>query len=66
MNRTASPNIGKIFSLSLAHLLNDWYMNYVQTLLPFMVVAGMSVSRGAFLVSVFTITSSLLQPISVV
>jgi FSR family fosmidomycin resistance protein-like MFS transporter len=41
-------------------------MNYVQTLLPFMVVAGMSVSRGAFLVSVFTITSSLLQPISVV
>ena len=64
MNRSASPNIGKIFSLSLAHLLNDWYMNYVQTLLPFMVIAGMSVSRGAFLVSAFTITSSLLQPIS--
>jgi FSR family fosmidomycin resistance protein-like MFS transporter len=39
-------------------------MNYVQTLLPFLVAAGMSVGRGAFLISAFTITSSLLQPIS--
>lgn len=55
---------GKIFSLSLAHLLNDWYMNYTQTLLPFLVAAGLGVSRGAFLISAFTITSSLLQPVS--
>ncbi|MBF0495273.1 MAG: MFS transporter [Deltaproteobacteria bacterium] len=59
----ASPNKGKIFSISLAHLLNDWYMNYIQTLLPFMVAAGLSVSKGAFLISAFTITSSLLQPV---
>lgn len=57
------PDIRKIASLSLAHLLNDWYMNYIQTLLPFLVAAGMGVSKGAFLISVFTITSSLLQPV---
>ncbi|MBF0524597.1 MAG: MFS transporter [Deltaproteobacteria bacterium] len=59
----ASSKKRKIFSLSLAHLLNDWYMNYLQTLLPFMVAAGLSVSKGAFLISAFTITSSLLQPV---
>lgn len=57
------PHKGKIFTLSFAHLLNDWYMNYIQTLLPFLVMAGLSVSKGAFLVSAFTITSSILQPI---
>ena len=57
------PNKGKIFTLSFAHLLNDWYMNYIQSLLPFLVMAGLSVSKGAFLVSAFTITSSILQPI---
>lgn len=50
--------------MSLAHMVNDWYMNYIQTLLPFMVAAGMGVSKGAFLVSAFTITSSLLQPLT--
>lgn len=59
-----SPQEGKIFSLSLAHLFNDWYMNYIQTLLPFLVAAGLGVSRGAFLISAFTITSSILQPVS--
>jgi len=59
-----SHSRGKVFSLSLAHLLNDWYMNYTQTLLPFMVAAGLGVSKGAFLISAFTITSSLLQPVS--
>ncbi|MFZ5633514.1 MAG: MFS transporter [Bacillota bacterium] len=60
---TASPKGGKIFSISLAHLINDWYMNYTQTLLPFLVAAGLGVSKGAFLISAFTITSSLLQPV---
>jgi FSR family fosmidomycin resistance protein-like MFS transporter len=59
----ASPKKGKILSLSLAHMLNDWYMNYIQTLLPFLVMAGLGVSKGAFLISAFTITSSLLQPV---
>ncbi|CQR74639.1 Fosmidomycin resistance protein [Sporomusa ovata DSM 2662] len=62
MNMT-SPNKEKVVSLSLAHLLNDWYMNYIQTLLPFLVTAGLGVSKGAFLISAFTITSSLLQPV---
>lgn len=57
------PNKGKISALSFAHLLNDWYMNYIQTLLPFLVMAGLGVSKGAFLVSAFTITSSILQPV---
>jgi FSR family fosmidomycin resistance protein-like MFS transporter len=57
-----SPKKKKIFTLSLAHMFNDWYMNYIQTLLPFMVATGMGISKGAFLVAAFTITSSLLQP----
>ncbi|MFZ5649018.1 MAG: MFS transporter [Bacillota bacterium] len=61
---TSPPNKSKILSLSVAHLFNDWYMNYIQTLLPFMVAAGLGVSKGAFLVAAFTITSSLLQPVS--
>ncbi len=59
----ALPDKGKIVSISIAHLFNDWYMNTVQTLLPFMVAAGLGVARGAFLVSAFTVTSSLLQPV---
>lgn len=53
----------KIFSIAAAHMFNDWYMNYIQTLLPFLIAAGLGVSRGAFLISAFTITSSLLQPV---
>lgn len=44
-------------------MFNDWYMNYIQTLLPFLMAAGLGVSKGAFLISAFTITSSLLQPV---
>ncbi|HOV80520.1 MAG TPA: MFS transporter, partial [Bacillota bacterium] len=57
------PEPARIFSIAAAHLLNDWYMNYIQTLLPFLVAAGLNVSRGAFLISAFTATSSLLQPV---
>ena len=57
------PKVGKIFTLSFAHLLNDWYSNYIQSLLPFMIAAGLSISKGAFLVSAFTLTSSILQPV---
>ncbi|UWG97570.1 MAG: MFS transporter [Candidatus Dehalobacter alkaniphilus] len=61
MNKVS--NKGKIFSLSLAHMFNDFYMNYIQTLLPFLVAAGLGVSKGAFLISAFTVTSSVLQPV---
>ncbi|MEN6483524.1 MAG: MFS transporter [Syntrophobacteraceae bacterium] len=57
-----SPHFGKISSLCLAHLLNDWYMNYLQTMLPFLLAAGLGVSKGAFLISAFMVTSSVVQP----
>jgi len=60
----ATPDRGRLSSLCVSHLLNDWYMNYIPTLLPFLVAAGLGVSKGAFLVSAFTVTSSLLQPVS--
>lgn len=60
---TGAADKGKIVVVSVAHLFNDWYMNYIQTLLPFLVAAGLSVVRGAFLISAFTVTSSLLQPV---
>ena len=58
-----STDKGRIFAVSTAHLINDWYMNYIQTLLPFLLAAGLSISKGAFLISAFTVTSSLIQPV---
>ena len=58
------PQFGRISSVCLAHLMNDLYMNYLQTLLPFLVAAGLAVSKGAFLISVFMVTSSVVQPVS--
>lgn len=60
---TATIQKGKIISISLAHMFNDWYMNFIQTLLPFFVASGLGIGKGAFLISAFTITSSLLQPV---
>jgi len=57
------PKSRSLLSLSLAHMINDLYMNQLQVLLPFFVLAGLSVSKGAFLISAFTITSSLIQPL---
>ncbi len=54
---------GRMAALSLAHLFNDWYMNLIQTLLPFLVAAGLSMGRGAFLITAFTASSSVLQPV---
>lgn len=53
----------QIAVLSLGHLTNDMYMNQIQVMIPYMVLAGLSVGKGAFLVSLFTISSSLLQPV---
>ncbi len=64
MTSQTTPSTWRVLPLSLAHLTNDWYMNYIQTLLPFMVAAGLAVSKGAFLVSAFTITSSIIQPLT--
>ncbi|MGJ7044872.1 MFS transporter [Thermoanaerobacterium thermosulfurigenes] len=56
-------NKTKLFILSLSHMVNDYYMNFIQTLMPFLIAAGLSAGKAGFLVSVFTITSSLIQPI---
>ncbi|MEN6440414.1 MAG: MFS transporter [Syntrophobacter sp.] len=64
MTNQNTPSTWRVLPISLAHLTNDWYMNYIQTLLPFMVAGGLAVSKGAFLVSAFTITSSILQPLT--
>lgn len=50
--------------LSLAHMLNDMYSNYLPQMLPFLVAAtALSTTRAAILVSAFTISSSFIQPI---
>ncbi|KZL92688.1 MFS transporter [Clostridium magnum] len=55
----------KIAVISLAHLLNDLYSNYLPQMLPFLVVLypGFTATRGAIIVSAFSITSSLTQPL---
>lgn len=53
----------KILNLSIAHLFNDWYMNLLQVLLPFLVAAGLGLGKGGFLISAFMFTSSILQPL---
>ncbi|MBP2651699.1 MAG: major facilitator superfamily 1 [Firmicutes bacterium] len=60
---TTTVQKGKIISISVAHMLNDWYMNFIQTLLPFIVASGFGVGKSAFLISAFTTTSSILQPV---
>jgi len=50
--------------LSTAHLINDMYANFLQQLIPFLIAGNiLSVTAAASLVSAFTITSSVMQPI---
>ncbi|TXT49366.1 MAG: sugar phosphate permease [Spirochaetes bacterium] len=51
--------------LSVSHLLNDLYSNYLPQMLPFLMLAmpGFTVTKAAVLTSVFSITSSLIQPV---
>ena len=65
MNNNHQIQYSKIGVLSLAHMLNDLYNNYLPQMLPFLVVlhSGFTATRAAILVSAFTITSSLLQPL---
>ena len=65
MNNTSEIKYFPIGVLSLAHMLNDMYSNYIPQMLPFLVVLmpGFTVTKAAILVSAFTITSSLSQPV---
>lgn len=58
-----SPNLTGIGVLSLAHILNDMYSNYLPALLPFLTLSlGVTATKAAILVSVFSMTSSFIQP----
>ncbi len=65
MRDKAAVNYPAIGVLSLSHLLNDLYSNYLPQMLPFLVVLipGFTVTRAALLVSAFTISSSFIQPV---
>jgi FSR family fosmidomycin resistance protein-like MFS transporter len=52
-----------VSAISLAHIINDFYVNFIQTILPFLIAAGLGISRGALLITAFTFTSSLTQPV---
>ncbi|MGI6449461.1 MAG: MFS transporter [Desulfitobacteriia bacterium] len=54
------PGVGVI---SLAHVLNDMYSNYLPALLPFLALSlGVTATKAAILVSVFSMTSYFVQP----
>lgn len=65
MNEKHKIQYSKIGILSLAHMLNDLYSNFLPQMLPFLVVLtpGFTATKAAILVSAFTITSSLIQPL---
>jgi FSR family fosmidomycin resistance protein-like MFS transporter len=60
--RSEIPGVGV---LAVSHLLNDLYSNFLPQLLPFLMLAmpGFTITRAAILTSVFSITSSLIQPV---
>ncbi len=63
MENNNRNSVREIFALAFSHLVNDWYGNFLATALPLFVLAGLSVSKSAFLISVFTMTSSVMQPL---
>ena len=64
MDDKSEIQYSKIGVLSVAHTLNDLYSNYLPQLFPFLVVLspGFTATRATILVSAFTLTSSLIQP----
>jgi FSR family fosmidomycin resistance protein-like MFS transporter len=64
MNPKSPIDYSIIGVLSLAHMLNDMYSNYLPQMLPFLVAAtALSTTRAAIVVSAFTISSSFIQPL---
>lgn len=55
----------KIGVLSLSHMFNDLYSNYLPQMFPFLIIMspGFTATRAAILTSAFTITSSVVQPL---
>lgn len=64
MNPKKPIDYSTIGVLSLAHMLNDMYSNFLPQMLPFLVAAtALTTTRAAILVSAFTISSSFIQPL---
>lgn len=57
-------NASKLALMTSAHAVNDWYSNFIQILVPFFVSAGLGIAKSSFLVSAFTLTSAVMQPVS--
>lgn len=55
----------KIGVLALAHMLNDFYANYLPQMIPFLAISmtGFNATKATVLTAAFTITSSLVQPV---
>lgn len=59
-----SVQYGTIAVLSIAHLINDAYSNFLPQFLPFLIsMADLSYAKATFLISVFTVSSSIVQPL---
>jgi len=56
-------HFGKVITLAVAHLCNDWYVNLLQIMLPFLIAAGLEIKQGGYLIAAFMITSSVMQPL---
>ncbi|UOO37613.1 MFS transporter [Oscillospiraceae bacterium CM] len=65
MTQSQQIKYSKIGVLALAHLLNDFYSNFLPQLIPFLAVlfVGFTATQASILVSAFTISSSLIQPV---
>jgi len=65
MKQQPKIQFSKIGVLSFAHMLNDLYSNYLPQMLPFLIAINpnFTATMAAILVSSFTITSSLVQPL---
>src|SRR5262245_66283964 len=62
--RDAAPDTPRIAVMTLAHFVNDSYGLYLHTLLPLLAVSlGFAEGRGAIIVTAYTITSSIIQPL---
>ncbi|MDR7417388.1 MAG: MFS transporter [Armatimonadota bacterium] len=59
-----APISGALGALMVAHFTNDLYNNFLPALLPILAdVHHMSLGRAGLLISLYTITGSLLQPV---
>lgn len=60
---THNRNVRDMAVLSLAHMINDLYENFLPILLPFLITLyGFTIAKVSLLVSVFTVSASLVQP----